>query len=489
MLPCGAVQPQIAIIGSGFAGLLFGIKLKQAGIESFTIYEKADRIGGTWRDNVYPGAACDVPAHLYSYSFESKADWTKKYAEQPEILGYLEHCAAKYGLLSHLRVGVEIAEARFDEATASWQLRSKTGESFEARIVVSACGQLNRPAYPDIPSLQSFSGPTFHSARWPNDVALSDRRIAVIGTGASAIQFVPRVAEQAKSLTVFQRSAPWIVPKPDRSYGHLEQTLYKWIPAVQSVLRSSLFASLELGFFGLRSGSTIHRVAQSLCERYLHKSVPDEQLRKVLTPNYPAGCKRILISNDYYQTLIKPHVSVVTEPIVSAQPEGLLTQDGVLHSVDVIIYGTGFRASEFLAPMRIIGRDGRELSEVFSGGAAAYLGITVPCFPNFFLLYGPNTNLGHNSILYMLEAQAHYILSAVKMLRDGKAHYLEVKPEPMLLFRQELKRRFHGTVWEANCTSWYKTATGEQTNNWPGLAFSYRLRTRRLHLADYDTGR
>lgn len=477
----------IAIIGSGFAGLLIAIRLKAAGIESFTIYEKADRIGGTWRDNVYPGAACDVPAHLYSYSFEPKPDWSRTFAEQPEILRYIEHCAAKYGLSAHVRCGVEITAAEFDASRASWQLQSQAGERIEAQILISACGQLSRPAYPAIAGLADFAGPTFHSARWRHDVSLTQRRVAVIGTGASAIQFVPPVAAQAKTLSIFQRSPPWIMPKPDRQLGRIEQRVYKWFPFVQAIRRHCLFAYFELGHSGLRRGSVMNRVAQWLCERNLRQSVSDERLRKLLLPDYPAGCKRILISNDYYPAVQKPHVSVVTSRIASACAAGLRTQDGQLHEVDVIIYGTGFAASELLAPMHIVGRQGTELRAWLRAGSGTYLGICVPRFPNFFMLYGPNTNLGHNSVLYMLEAQAQYVLSAIEVLRTGAVRVLDVQSAPTQRFQAELDTRLAASVWAAGCASWYQSGTGVQTNNWPGPAREYRRRTRHINLADFET--
>lgn len=488
MIAWRSVTLSIAVIGSGFAGLLIGIKLKRAGLNSFTIYEKSDRIGGTWRDNVYPGAACDVPAHLYSYSFEPKPDWPRKFAEQPDILAYQEHCARKYGLLPHLRLGVEIAEAEFDEQAMHWRLRSTAGERLTAQILISACGQLNRPAYPAIPGLQRFAGAAFHSARWRHDVPLAGRRVAVIGTGASAIQFVPPVAAQAASLAIFQRSPPWIMPKPDRIYGAAEKALYGQIPALQALQRQLFYAYFETSYYGLRTGSPVNRVAQWLGARHLRKSIPDERLRRLLTPDYPAGCKRILISNDYYPALLRPGVSVVTEPLVEARPEGLLTRDGTLHAADVLIYGTGFRTTEFLAPMRVLGRSGCELGVALKEGAAAYLGISVPRFPNLFFLYGPNTNLGHNSVLIMMEAQARYILSALDALRTGGLRYLDVKEEPRERFRQELEQRLRGSVWSAGCTSWYKSESGVQTNNWPGPTWEYRRRTRRINLQDYETG-
>lgn len=480
------VQGHIAIIGSGFAGLLVAITLKEAGIDSFTIYEKADRIGGTWRDNVYPGAACDVPAHLYSYSFEPKPDWSRTFAEQPEILGYIEHCARKYGVLSKVRCGVEIVGAKYSESRGGWLLESQAGERFEAQILISACGQLGRPAYPRIAGIEGFAGATFHSARWRHDVSLA-QRVAVIGTGASAIQFVPPVSAQAKKLLIFQRSPPWIMPKPDRALGPLEQRIYKWLPVAQAVQRHGLFAYFELGHGGLRRGSAMNRLAQWLCERNLRKSVTDERLRKLLLPDYPAGCKRILISNDYYRAVQQPHVTVVTSPIVAARPEGLQTEDGVLHPVDVIIYGTGFAASDLLAPLHIVGRGGRDLRASLRAGSGAYLGICVPQFPNFFMLYGPNTNLGHNSVLYMLESQAQFVLSAVGVLRRGEARTLDVKTDRAERFQAELRARLGESVWAAGCTSWYQNEAGVQTNNWPGPAREYQRRSRRIDLRDFET--
>ncbi|MQY07634.1 flavin-containing monooxygenase [Actinomadura macrotermitis] len=467
----------VVIIGAGFGGIGMAIRLKQSGVDDLVVLEKAGGLGGTWRDNTYPGAACDVPSHLYSFSFEPRTDWSRRFPQQPEILEYLWHCARKYEVLPHIRFGTEVLGARFDEDAALWRVSTEDGE-LTARVLVSACGQLNRPALPPIPGRDGFAGESFHSARWDHGADLAGKRVAVVGTGASAVQIVPEIAGTAASLTLFQRSAPYVIPKPDRPYREWEKALLAAVPGAHALSRAKVYALYESRALAFVKYPRLMSVMNRQFLRSLKAQVGDPALREALVPDYPMGCKRILISNDYYPALTRPDVDVVTAPIERITADGIVTTDGT-HPADVIIYATGFESTGFLAPMRITGRDGRELSEAWRGGAEAHLGITVSGFPNLFLLYGPYTNLGHNSIIYMLESQFRYVLGCLEALRAHRLEWIEVRPDVQDAFGREMQERLRGTVWEAGCESWYMTAEGKVVNNWPGFTFAYRRATRR----------
>ncbi|GAA0558224.1 NAD(P)/FAD-dependent oxidoreductase [Actinomadura livida] len=465
------------IIGSGFGGIGMAIRLREAGIHDVVILEKADGLGGTWRDNTYPGAACDVPSHLYSYSFERKTDWTRRFPPQAEILEYLRHCAGKYGVLDRIRFGTEVTEARFDEERALWRISTTSGV-LESRVLVSGCGQLNRPVLPDIEGRDSFTGTSFHSARWDHGADLRGKRVAVVGTGASAVQFVPEVAKEAAELRLFQRSAPYVIDKPDKPYRAWQQALLGNVPGLYELNRARIYALLESRAIGFFKYPKLLSMVESRFRKTLEDGVDDPALRRALVPDYPLGCKRILISNDYYPALARPHVDLVTDPIERITPAGVRTAERE-YGVDVIVYGTGFQTSDFLAPMKIVGRDGRELNEAWRDGAEAHLGITVSGFPNLFLLYGPYTNLGHNSIIYMLESQFRYIVGCVEVLRRHGLDWIDVRPDVQDAFTREMRERMRSTVWETGCDSWYMTADGKVVNNWPGFTFAYRRATRR----------
>lgn len=467
----------VVIIGSGFGGIGMAIRLREAGIRDVVILEKAGELGGTWRDNTYPGAACDVPSHLYSFSFERKTDWSRRFPPQPEILGYLRHCARKYGVLANIRFGTEVTEARFDEDAALWRISTTSGE-LEARVLVSACGQLNRPVLPPIEGRESFAGRSFHSARWDHGADLRGRRVAVIGTGASAVQIVPEIAKEAAELRVFQRSAPYVIDKPDRTYRKWEQAVLRNVPGVWELSRARTYTLYEARALGFVKYPKLMAMLEKRFTRTLENGIDDPVLRDALIPGYPMGCKRILISNDYYPALTRPNVDLVTDPIERITPSGVATANRA-YDVDAIVYATGFRTGEFLAPMKIVGRDGRELNEAWRDGAQAHLGITVSGFPNMFLLYGPYTNLGHNSIIYMLESQFRYVLGCVEALRRAGLAWIDVRPQAQDAFTREMRERMRTTVWEAGCRSWYMTADGTVVNNWPGFTFAYRRATRR----------
>ncbi|MES2817597.1 MAG: NAD(P)/FAD-dependent oxidoreductase [Pseudomonadota bacterium] len=477
---------RLLIIGAGFGGLGMAIRLRQTGIEDFLILEKADEVGGTWRDNGYPGAACDVPSHLYCFSFEPKADWSRKYAPRAEIFAYLKHCADKYQLRPRIRFGCEVADAAFDAQAGLWRVRCVDGRIFRAQALISACGQLNRPAYPQLPGLERFEGEAFHSARWNHDYDLRGKRVAVIGTGASAIQFIPQIVPQVASLHLFQRSAAYVIAKPDRPYRAWEQALLGRWPRLLRLDRGLQYLMHEVRALALIAFPALMKPYLKGFHRHLARAIADPVLRGLLTPDYPLGCKRILISNDYYPALAQAKVQVIGQAITEVTARGLVTVDGREHGVDAIIYGSGFAATDFLAPMRISGLDGRELNQAWQAGAEAYKGISVSGFPNLFILYGPNTNLGHNSIVYMLESQFPYVLDGVRLLAARGLRYLDVKPPVMRQYNQRLQARVQGTVWDQGCTSWYKTASGKNTNNWPGFTFTYRRQTRVLEPSDYD---
>ncbi|GAB2629372.1 NAD(P)/FAD-dependent oxidoreductase [Prescottella soli] len=477
-------QPSITIIGAGFGGITVALELRRAGLTDVTILEQHDDVGGVWRDNTYPGAACDVPSPLYSISSEPNPEWSRRFAEQPDILGYLRGIADRHRLWSLIRFGVTVTEAEFDEHTNRWSVHTADGEVIESDVLVTAVGQLSRPALPDIAGRETFAGPAFHSAQWDHTVSLDGKRVAVIGTGASAIQFVPAIAPQVRRLTLFQRSAPWVLPKPDRVYHDWHHRIFRSVPATlrgERLLTWGIFEALTVGLLHTpqRGG-----FAGALARRHLEKQVDDPALRAALTPDYEPGCKRMLLSDDYYPALTRDNVDLVVDAIDRIEPDGVRAADGTLHPADVIVYGTGFAATDFLAPMTIRGRGGRSLGDAWSGGARAYLGITTAGFPNFFMLYGPNTNLGSGSIVYMLESQARHIAGLVGWLAEQPGCAVEVDAGVERRFDDRIQRRLADSVWSL-CSSWYRTASGRITTNWPGTVTAYRRRTRRPDRRDY----
>ncbi|TBW55705.1 NAD(P)/FAD-dependent oxidoreductase [Marinobacter halodurans] len=482
----GEATPHIMIIGAGFGGLGMAIQLRKAGIDNFTLLEKASSVGGTWRDNTYPGAACDVQSHLYSFSFEPKSDWSRKFGLQPEIRAYLEHCAGKYGLRDHIRFNTEVTAARFDRTSGTWSVTTAQGESIEARVLITACGQLNQPAIPNIPGIDAFQGTAFHSARWDHGYDLTGKPVAVIGTGASAIQFVPQIVPRVSSLKLFQRSGAWVLPKPDRPFTGLEQWLFGTFPLVDRAYRNLIYWRNESRAIGFIRFGFLLNAFKWLARREVRRHVRDPRKREKLIPDYPIGCKRILISNDWYPAVDQDHLELITEAIDHIQPDAVATVDGTRHPVDAIIFGTGFKATDFLTPMTITGLEGLDLNDAWRDGAEAYKGISVAGFPNLFMLYGPNTNLAHSSIVFMLESQIRYVMQCVRMLEDPGLHFMDVKPQRQREYSDGLQRALKHSVWEAGCDSWYKTASGRNTNNWPGFTFSYRLMTSKLDLQDYE---
>ena len=465
------------IIGSGFAGIGMAIKLRQAGITDFRILEKAHDVGGVWRDNSYPGAACDVPSHLYSFSFAPNPEWSRVFASQAEIYAYLQQCADRYQLASHIQFATEVLHAQYNEADSLWQVSLCDGSQLSASLLISATGQLSRPALPKLEGIETFQGRAFHSANWEHNYDLAGKRVAVVGTGASAIQFVPAIADAVAQLSVFQRSAAYLKKRPDRAYKSWHKSLFRKLPWTMKLHRAGIYLRYEaqaLAFTQFKGLITL-AVGRPF-QKLLAKDVSDPALRAKLTPDYPVGCKRILLSNDYLKTMSQANVELVTESIRRVSADGIETSDGVLHQVDAIIYGTGFAATDFLAPMRIIGRAGIDLNSAWQGGAQAYLGLSVPGFPNFFMLYGPNTNLGHNSIVYMLESQIAHVLRCYHALQTAKATAIEVDERRYHNFNKALQKRLANSVWQG-CSSWYVDAAGHNSTNWPGFSLSYRWLT------------
>ncbi|MEU2093536.1 flavin-containing monooxygenase [Nocardia beijingensis] len=478
--------PSIIIIGAGFGGLGIALELRRAGLDNFTILERATDLGGVWRENTYPGAACDVPSPLYSWSYEPKSDWPRRFSEQRDIHDYMRGVADRHGLRRFIRFGTEVTDAEFDERTGQWTVRTADGTQLTADILVPAVGQLSRPALPNIPGIDTFAGPAFHSAEWDHDVDLTGKRIACIGTGASAIQYIPRIQPAAGHLTLFQRSAAWVLPKADVEYSAVHHALFKYFPPSRLAERFAIWSIFELLALGLTDLPSIKTPVIALADRHREKQVPDPELRAKLTPDYAAGCKRGLFSNEYFPALAQPNVTVETTAIEAITPTGIRTADGVEHDVDVIIFGTGFKGTEFLAPINIYGLGGRKLADVWSDeGARAYLGLSVPGFPNLFMMYGPNTNVGAGSIIYMLESQARYIRQVVQYLADRPGRYLAARPAAEQRWDDWLQKRLKDTPWNF-CSSWYRNASGRITNNWPGATVLYRWKTRTFDPVDYD---
>lgn len=473
------------IIGTGFAGIGMAIALKKAGLGNVLILEKQNDVGGVWRDNTYPGAACDVPSHLYSFSFEPNPNWSRVFAPQAEIHQYLKHCARKYGLLPSIRFGCEVAQADYHENLALWTVTLSNGQVLQARYVITATGQLSRPVYPKLEGMDSFRGHVCHSAHWDHSYDMTGKRVAVIGTGASAIQFVPAIAGQVSQLSVFQRSAAYILPRPDGPYAGWRKAMFRMVPWTMALHRARIYAQYESRAIAF----TRIKAAMDLAvgwpfKALLRRQVQDPTLRAQLTPDYPIGCKRILLSNEYLATMAKSNVNLVTQGIRRITADGIETVDGQHHPADAIVYGTGFAATEFLAPMTITGRDGLELNEAWRKGAQAYLGMTVPGFPNFFMLYGPNTNLGHSSIIYMLESQIAHVLRCMQAAHQAGASTVEVDAQCYASFNGMVQERLRATVWQG-CKSWYVDANGHNSTNWPGFTFGYRWLTRYSSLNAY----
>jgi cation diffusion facilitator CzcD-associated flavoprotein CzcO len=473
------MKPTVAVIGTGFGGLAAAIELKKRGYDDIVIFEKAEDVGGVWRENTYPGAACDVPSPFYSYSYEPNPRWPHRYSRQSAILDYIRGVADKYDLRRHIRFGTEVTGAAFDESAGKWTVEVSNGEPVVVDVLVSAVGQLSRPGYPDIAGREKFAGPAFHSATWDHDVDLRGKRVAVIGTGASAIQFIPAIQPEVEHLTVFQRSAPYIVPRPDREWHPIHHKVFEKFPLTELAERFAWYGVTESLSFAWVYSPRLARVVEAVSRRHMRKQTQSKPgLFEKVWPDYPVGCKRILFADDYLPALAQPNVELVTEKISEITATGVITADGIEHPADVLIWGTGFKVQEFLAPMAIKGAGGRDLHDEWREGAHAYYGLSVPSFPNLLIMYGPNTNTGGGSIIYFLETQARYLGDFVdRLARTGKP--MAVRADVEQAYDDRIQKELSGSVW-SRCSSWYRTANGRITANWPWLGFQYR------HQAKFD---
>ncbi|MFT4571602.1 MAG: cation diffusion facilitator CzcD-associated flavoprotein CzcO [Hyphomicrobiaceae bacterium] len=481
---------QIAIIGSGFGGIGMAIALKKAGIDDFVIFERANEIGGTWRDNTYPGAACDVPSHVYSFSFEPNPNWSRAFARSGEIQQYLLGVVEKYGLRRHLRLNTNITNARFEEADGSWTLTTATATAsdgdFRARFVVSAVGGLVDPAFPDIKGLENFKGKLVHAARWDHDYDLAGKRVAVIGTGATAIQVVPSIAPQVEKLVVFQRTPAWVMPKSDHAISERAKALYRRLPFVQRIVRSALFwLSEAFGPVIMLDAPWLSRLGERASQKHLEQSVPDPELRAKLMPHFQFGCKRILISNDYWASFDRDNVELETESIAEIREHSVVLSDGREHEIDTLILATGFVLGLATAPFPVSGLGGVNLDETWKGGAVAYKGVCVSGFPNWFMIMGPNTGPGHTSVLVYSESQINYIAQAIQRVKEDQLKYLTVRQDVQDAYNQSLQKRMPYTVWASGCNSWYLSESGENHALFPGFASEYCARVRKFKPSEY----
>lgn len=480
-------QPRIAILGAGMSGVCMGVRLRQAGLHDFTILEKSAALGGTWRDNIYPGAQCDVRSHLYCFSFAPNPGWSRVYAPQAEIRDYMERVARRWSLHERIRFGTELAAARFDATKGCWNLSTRAGDTLEADVLVCSTGPLSTPRFPDIPGLHDFGGKLVHSARWDPGYDFTGKSVAVIGTAASAVQLVPQLAKSVARLHVFQRTPNWIVPRMDRPYRWWEQALFR-LPLVGRLPRWSQYWLHERNRLGFNPGTRMATLFERFARSHLARQVPDPALREKLEPAYPLGCKRVLPSNDYYPALTRPHVELVTDPIERIDTTGLVTRDGRHRRVDAIVCATGFDTHHLLGSVEVRGLEGQLLSESWRDAPQAYHGITVAGFPNLFLLLGPNTGTGHTSTLLYIEAQAGYALRCLDELRRRGSRWLAVKSEVMAAHNRALQQRLSTTVWAGPCSSWYKTSSGHISAIWPGFTREYLRGVRQPHFDHYAFG-
>ena len=474
---------KVAIIGAGFAGIGMAIRLKQEGEHDFVVLERSDMVGGTWRDNSYPGCAVDVESHLYSFSFAANPDWTQLYSPQAEIWDYQLRLVEEHGLGPHLRLGHEVVGGDWDAEAGVWHVRTSAGP-VDAQFLVSGMGPLTNPIPPQIPGLESFAGTCFHSARWDHDYDLTGRRVAVIGTGSSATQFVPEIAPDVEQLLVFQRTPGWLIPRMNRRITGFERQTYRRFPRVQRAVRSKQMFKHELLGLLLRTPRRA-KLIELVARAKLRRQVSDPVLRAKLTPSYRAGCKRLIIADDWYPALTRPNVDVITDPITEVRPEGVVTADGTVHAVDTLILGTGFEIMPVADPLR--GRDGVSLAERWAKHREAYLGTTVAGYPNYFMLVGPNTATGHTSILLYAEAQIEYVLQCLRHVERSGARSLEVREERQHAFGEAIRQKLQGTVWLlGGCNSWYLNERGGTSVLWPGTTWEFEAGLKQLNPSDYE---
>ena len=482
----------IAIIGAGFAGLGMAIRLKKAGYQSFIIFERANQVGGTWRDNTYPGCGCDVASHLYSFSFEPKSDWTRKFSKQPEILEYLKDCVRKNELASHLQLNTEIFKIIFNESEGFYTITDSAGKQTTARMVVAGLGPLNRPQIPNFEGLNHFNGEVFHSSNWNHHYDLTGKRVAVIGTGASAIQFIPEIVSKVSKLYLYQRTAPWIIPKPDSEFSGFAKSMFAKLPFLRRAYRGFLYQLNEFIGLSFLGNIPVKKIAQFQAQQHLKMQVKNPELRRILTPNYQIGCKRILISDDYYPALQNPAVEVISDKITQITSHGIITNDGSEMKVDAIILGTGFFVAEypekFIKDYTIQGLNGENLFQKWTkDGFEAYKGTTINGFPNLMFILGPNTGLGHNTVVDIMESQINYIMDYYeKLLKKSPKAYLHIKPEVQKTYNEKIQSMFKNTAWASGCASWYLNSEGKNTSIYPRLNTEFRKQTLRVDLEEYE---
>ncbi|MCB9659555.1 MAG: NAD(P)/FAD-dependent oxidoreductase [Sandaracinaceae bacterium] len=480
-------RTETLIIGAGFGGLGTAIQLKRAGLDDFVILERADDVGGTWRDNQYPGAACDVPSNLYSFSFAPNPDWSRTYSGSAEILAYVKRLVADHGLMPKVRLKQRVTSMRFRESEGEWEVRTDAGDTFFARSVVAAAGALVDPGYPAIEGLERFAGHRIHSARWDHGYDFAGKRVAVIGTGASAVQIIPELVKRAEHVKVFQRTPGWVLPRANYRVPERVKALFRRRPSAQQAVRDALFWGHESMALSIIWTSPLTHVTERVARQHLQRQVKDPWLRRQLTPNYRIGCKRVLLSNDYYPALQRPNCKLVTWPIVSLSERGVRTAEGIEHQVDCVVFATGFEVRHTSTAFPVMGLDGRVLGDEWRAGAQAYKSMNVSGYPNLHFILGPNSGPGHNSALVYMESQIAYAVQGVRALRDGGLRWLDVRPEVQRRYNEHLQERLAKTNWNSGCKSWYLTEDGFNATMYPGFATQYANELRTLHLADYRT--
>ena len=474
----------VAVVGGGFAGVGATVMLKQAGYHDVTVFERSERLGGVWNHNTYPGAACDVPSHFYEFSFELNARWSRRYAPQAEIQAYLEDVARRHGVLDRFRTGADVKRATWNEERSRWVLDTGAG-SHEAEILITACGQLSIPSFPPIPGAETFDGPAFHTAEWRHDVDLAGKRVAVVGTGCSAIQVVPAIQPLVGRVDVYQRSPGWTFPKLDFAYRERTKRLFERFPVLQRMDRAALFYFMELGALGMTSRRWLLKPFRAIARFQIRSAIKDPELRRQVTPADEIGCKRLMLTDEWYPTLTRDNVELVTDRIAEITPDGIRTAGGVERPADVLVWATGFKSHGFVAPMEIVGAGGHTVAEEWSRTPRAYLGLTMPRFPNLFMLYGPNTNGGTGSVIYTIEAGMGHVLAALRELNRADARRIEIRRQAADRFDDELRAALAGTVWHSGCTNWYVDEDGNDPNQWPWRWDAYRRRTARLEPGAY----
>lgn len=476
---------RVAILGTGFAGIGMAIQLKQHGYHDFVVIEKAADVGGTWRDNTYPGCACDIASHMYSFSFALNPHWSRAYSPQREIRAYLRSCAERFGILPHIQWNSELLDASWNENDQCWHISTSRGQLL-TDILILGNGPLNEVSFPSIPGIEQFKGVLFHSAQWKHDYDLTGKRVGVIGTGASSIQFVPQIQPHVEHLTLFQRTPAWIVPRQDHPIAPWQQAMFRILPITQRIARSKIYWRQELIALGFVYRPSMIERTMPLVLKHLAAQVPDPELRAKLTPQYTMGCKRVLLSDDFYPALTQPNVEVITDRIREVRAHSIVTEDDREYEVDALICGTGFHVTDRRLPQSIHGRGGQSLAAKWNPSPGAYLGTTVAGFPNLFLLIGPNTGLGHNSMIFMIESQVTYILDCLRIMDRRNLQAVEVRPDSEKAFNREMQQKMQGTVWTSGCSSWYLDASGRNTTLWPGFTFEFWRRTRHFDPQHYD---